>query len=104
MAQIRKRLVGGEILEVPVGDRFGYVQFLGEHREYGEAILVSPKLHDRVAHFATGFFSTGYVTFYPAAFRFPASWSKSLRNLRHRIFPSVFAAPRRSAMAPSNRG
>jgi hypothetical protein len=67
MARIRKRLVGGEILEVPVGNRFGYVQFLGDHPEYGDAILVSPKLHDRVARFATGFFSSGYVTFYPAA-------------------------------------
>jgi len=66
MARIRKRLVGGEILEVPVGDRFGYVQFIGEHREYGDAILVNPALHDRQAHFARGFFSTGYVTFYPA--------------------------------------
>jgi len=66
MARIRKRLVGGEILEVPVGKRFGYVQFLGEHREYGDAILVSPELHDRLARFTTGFFSTGYVTFYPA--------------------------------------
>jgi hypothetical protein len=64
---MRKRLVGGEILEVPVGKRFGYVQFLGEHREYGDAILVSPELYDRQAHFATGFFSSGYVTFYPAA-------------------------------------
>jgi hypothetical protein len=67
MATMRKRLVGGEILEVPVGDRFGYVQFLGEHREYGDAILVNPTLQDRQAHFPTGFFSTGYVTFYPAA-------------------------------------
>jgi hypothetical protein len=67
MAIMRKRLVGGEILEVPVGDRFGYVQFLGEHREYGDAVLVSPTLHDRQAHFPTGFFSKGYVTFYPAA-------------------------------------
>jgi hypothetical protein len=67
MAQMRKRLVGGEILEVPVGKRFGYVQFLGEHREYGDAVLVNPTLHDRQAHFPTGFFSSGYVTFYPAA-------------------------------------
>jgi len=67
MEQIRKRLVGGEILEVPVGKRFGYVQFLGEHREYGDAVLVNPTLHDRQAHFPTGFFSTAYVTFYPAA-------------------------------------
>ena len=66
MAIMRKRLVGGEILEVPVGDRFGYVQFLGEHREYGDAILVNPTLHARQAHFPTGFFSKGYVTFYPA--------------------------------------
>jgi hypothetical protein len=66
MAYMRKRLVGGEILEVPVGNRFGYVQFLGEHREYGEAILVNPELHDRQARFTSAFFSTGYVTFYPA--------------------------------------
>jgi len=66
MAQMRKRLVGGEILEVPVGKRFGYVQFLGEHREYGDAVLVNPELHDRQARFASDFFSTGYVTFYPA--------------------------------------
>jgi len=67
MSQMRKRLLGGEILEVPVGDRFGYVQFLGEHREYGDAILVNPALHERQARFPTGFFSGGYVTFYPAS-------------------------------------
>jgi hypothetical protein len=66
MARIRKRLVGGEILEVPVGKRFGYVQFLGVHRDYGDAILVNPELHDRQARFASGFFSGGYVTFYSA--------------------------------------
>src|SRR5687768_1645955 len=66
MAQIRKRLVGGEILEVAIGDRFGYVQFIGQHPQYGDAILVNPALHARQAHFATGFFSSGYVTFYPA--------------------------------------
>jgi hypothetical protein len=66
MTQIRKRLVGGEILEVAIGDRFGYVQFIGQHPQYGDAILVSPALHARQAHFATGFFSSGYVTFYPA--------------------------------------
>jgi len=66
MAQMRKRLVGGEILEVTVGNRFGYVQFLGEHRDYGDAVLVNPELHDRQARFASDFFATGYVTFYPA--------------------------------------
>jgi hypothetical protein len=66
MARIRKRLVGGEILEVAIGDRFGYVQFIGQHPQYGDAILVNPALHARQAHFASGFFSSGYVTFYAA--------------------------------------
>jgi hypothetical protein len=64
---IRKRLLGGEILEVSVGKRFGYVQFLGEHREYGDAVLVNPALHERQARFPSGFFDGGYVTFYPAS-------------------------------------
>jgi hypothetical protein len=66
MARIRSRLLGGEILEVPIGTQFGYVQFIGNHREHGDAILVNPVLHARQAHFAAGFFSGGYVTFYPA--------------------------------------
>jgi hypothetical protein len=66
MARIRSRLLGGEILEVPIGPSFGYVQFLGNHREHGDAILVSPVLHKRQAHFPAGFFSSGYVTFYAA--------------------------------------
>jgi hypothetical protein len=63
---MRSRLVGGEILEVPVGAKFGYVQFLGKHPDYGDAILVNPTLHTRQAHFGTGFFSGAYVSFYPA--------------------------------------
>jgi len=51
---------------VPIGTQFGYVQFLGNHRERGDAILVSPMLHARQSSFSAGFFSTGYVTFYPA--------------------------------------
>ena len=67
MSKMRKRLLGGEILEVPVGARFGYVQYLGEHREYGDAVLVNPGLHERQAHFPARFFSSGYVAFYPAS-------------------------------------
>jgi hypothetical protein len=67
MSKIRKRLLGGEILEVPVGARFGYVQYLGEHREYGDTVLVNPALHERQAHFPARFFASGYVAFYPAS-------------------------------------
>ncbi|MEO8018724.1 MAG: hypothetical protein ABI769_12985 [Pseudomonadota bacterium] len=66
MARIRHRLVGGEILEVSVGTKYGYVQFIGSHPKHGDAILVNPALHARQARFASGFFSGGYVTFYPA--------------------------------------
>jgi hypothetical protein len=55
----------GEILEVPIGARFGYVQFIGKHREYGEGILVSPHLHQQRTDFGVEFFVDGYVTFYP---------------------------------------
>ncbi|HEU4779678.1 MAG TPA: hypothetical protein VFS58_07315 [Steroidobacteraceae bacterium] len=51
---------------MPIGTQFGYVQFLGKHREHGEAILVNPALHPRQGHFAAGFFAGGYVTFFPA--------------------------------------
>jgi hypothetical protein len=65
-ASIRSRLLGGEILEVPIGTKFGYVQFLGNHRLHGDAVLVHPALHTRQSSFAAGFFSSGYVAFYPA--------------------------------------
>jgi hypothetical protein len=65
-ARIRSRLLGGEILEVPIGTQFGYVQFLGSHRQRGDAILVSPMLHARQTSFSAEFFSSGYVAFYPA--------------------------------------
>lgn len=51
---------------MPIGTQFGYVQFLGMHRQHGDAILVSPMLHARKSSFSAEFFSTGYVTFYPA--------------------------------------
>jgi hypothetical protein len=65
-AFIRSRLLGGEILEVPIGTKFGYVQYLGTHRLHGDAILVNPVLQDRKGAFGASFFSSGYVTFFPA--------------------------------------
>jgi hypothetical protein len=59
-------LLGGEILEVPIGTRFGYVQYLGNHRQHGDAVLVNPSLHPRQSSFGASFFSSGYVAFYPA--------------------------------------
>jgi hypothetical protein len=94
MARIRKRLVGGEILEVPVGSRFGYVQFIGEHREYGDAILVNPTLYDRQAHFPTSFFSNGYVTFYPAGLSVSSKLVEVVAQSSPPRFPKRFRRPK----------
>lgn len=94
MAKIRKRLVGGEILEVPVGKQFGYVQFIGEHREYGDAILVNPTLHDRQARFATGFFDAGYVTFYPAGVAVSNKLVEVVAQSSPPKFPKRFRRPK----------
>ena len=61
-----KRLTTGDVLQIEAGDRCGYVQFLGSHPEYGDAVLVSPRLHARNTGIRGDLFSDGYITFYPA--------------------------------------
>jgi hypothetical protein len=51
---------------VPIGAQFGYVQYLGTHRQHGEAILVRPGARARQSSFGASFFADGYVTFFPA--------------------------------------
>jgi hypothetical protein len=65
-AKARKRLTIGDVLAVQAGDRLAYVQYIGSHPEYGDAILVSPMLHERAVPVTSDLFADGYVTFYPA--------------------------------------
>ena len=65
-AKPRKRLTVGDALAVHAGDRLAYVQYIGSHQEYGDAILVSPRLHERAVPVTSDLFADGYVTFYPA--------------------------------------
>lgn len=67
MATQRGRLKSGEVLELAAGNRFAYLHYIGKHPEYGDAVLVSPKLHERQNAVTNEMFSNGYVAFYPVA-------------------------------------
>jgi len=61
----RKQVRVGDVLEVRAGDRFAYMQYIGKHAEYGDAVLVSPRLHEPRATVTSDLISGAYVTFYP---------------------------------------
>lgn len=67
MTTQRNKLKAGDVLEFPVGNRFAYLHYIGKHPEYGEAVIVCPRLVERQTSMDSGFFADGYVTFYPAA-------------------------------------
>lgn len=67
MATQRTRVKAGDVLQLRAGERFAYVHYIGKHPEYGDAVLVSPKLHEPQASVASAIFAGGYVAFYPAA-------------------------------------
>jgi hypothetical protein len=65
MAGQRKRPKAGDILELKIGDRFAYLQYIGRHSQYGDAVLVKRGLHDQQTPQADVRFAGAYVTFYP---------------------------------------
>lgn len=44
MAEKRRRPRIGDVLELAVGSGFAYLQFVGTHDKYGDAIRVAPKV------------------------------------------------------------
>jgi hypothetical protein len=67
MAIKRAKIRAGDVLELQAGSRFAYVQYIGKHPEYGDAILVIPGFHERETSLTSENFADGYVTFYPAS-------------------------------------
>jgi hypothetical protein len=61
-----KRLLPGDVLEVPLAQGLGYLLYVGRHAEYGDAITVSPAVVNQRPSVTVGLFDEGYVTFYPA--------------------------------------
>jgi hypothetical protein len=56
----------GDILEITAPKGIGYIQFIGVHDEYGDAIVVEPRLYAKAVADITSLFRDGYVSFYPA--------------------------------------
>ena len=67
MAQARRRkLLVGDLCEIEVDGGFAYVQYVGRHDHYGDAIWVRPKVYrTRAVEFANVADERGYLTFYP---------------------------------------
>jgi hypothetical protein len=56
----------GDILEITAPKGTAYIQFIGVHEEYGDAILVEPRLYTTPVANMASLFQDGYVSFYPA--------------------------------------
>jgi hypothetical protein len=61
-----KRAKPGDVLQLNTPKGFAYLQYVGRHSEYGDAVLVNPKLGVRPEVFTSQAFSGGYLVFYPA--------------------------------------
>jgi len=89
----RKRLKRGDVLALHASGRLGYLHYIGKHSEYGEAVLVSPKLWDRQMTVASEIFSGGYVTFYPATAAIAHHLVEVVGHLPPSILPRRFRRP-----------
>jgi hypothetical protein len=66
-ALTRRKLKSGDILEVFLPAGIGYVQYVGTHAEYGDAVRVlSGHYASRVADLSGLLSDAGYLAFYPA--------------------------------------
>jgi hypothetical protein len=84
----KKRIKPGDVLEVPVGDRLVYAQFLGRHPQYGDGILLSATALDVRPTLTADLFDTGYVTFYPASVAVARGFAEVVGTLPPQLLPT----------------
>jgi len=60
-----KRAKLGDVVRFKTPKGFAYLQFIGRHPEYGDAVLVSSDLHGELNDISAEIFRDSYVTFYP---------------------------------------
>lgn len=89
----RKRVRVGDVLEVKVGDRFAYVQYIGKHPRYGEALLVPPTLHDRKTVVTNDLLLGPYTTFYPVSAAVAQRLVEVVGHLEPASLPRRFRRP-----------
>lgn len=93
MAAQRKRVRPGDVLELQAADRFAYLHYIGKHPEYGDAVLVSPRLHDRKTPVKGDVFSSAYVTFYPVTAAVAQELVEVVGHLQPPNLPGRFRRP-----------
>jgi hypothetical protein len=64
---VAKRVKAGDVLELARRDSTAYVQYLGRHSDYGDVILVCPRLQRRRPTMNADLFRDGFVVFYPVS-------------------------------------
>jgi hypothetical protein len=80
----------GDVLELVVGAGFGYVQYLGRHSEYGDAIRVVPRMFSQHQSVAASLFEDAYITFYPVQASSANELSRIVGNLPAPQLPTQF--------------
>jgi len=99
MAKERKRAKVGDVLELEAGNRFAYLHYIGKHAEYGDAVLVNPRLQKRQTSVTSDIFADAYIAFYPAM----AAVSQGLVDVVAHLPPPTLPSRLRRAGARSGR-
>lgn len=86
----RSRLKVGDVLELDVGGRASYIQYIGTHSEYGAAIVVQPQNQGDTPATTEEYFADGYVTFYPVGVALSQGLVKVVGNARARELPRKY--------------
>jgi len=67
----------GDVVELSGPDAVVYLQYLGKHSEYGDAVMVSPIKRASLIEIDGELFRNGYVAFFPVV----AAVSKGLASV-----------------------
>lgn len=90
---MRSRANPGDVLEIVSNQGIIYVQCLGKHSEYGDAILVSPQIVAEKKQITHLLFSNAYVAFYPVTAALGKSLAVIAGKLPHPVIPSKLRRP-----------
>lgn len=89
----RKRLKLGDVLLLALTSGVAYLQYLGRHPQYGDAVLVSSRLPEPLSSVTSQIFMGGFVTFYPAATAVNQGLVEVVDNFSPPTLPSRFRRP-----------
>lgn len=65
MTRQGKRPKPGDVLELQVPGGLAYLHFIGRHPDYGDSVMVSPRIYSTPMTPGPQLFEGGYVAFYP---------------------------------------